>query len=233
MRIIKLTTEIRYPTTPEVFKFRERIISSVNEKSPKIPTIGDGLQFAVEKKSMKVVVENSRMGADIILAKDVPNPSNFATDNMLKLFKQINSVLNVQKIKRVGVRSIWIYETSLSMSKLVEQLKTKLYNPNFPILKQVKDVNTTFAMSNNDRDITFYTGPVEVRQIPELVDLSLNIFPNIDLDLPSVSVFMDFDYFSNKEQQYSDNFISNFIDEALDQAKEKTKNMIKGLDLYE
>lgn len=234
MRLIKCTAEIRYTeSTPEIFKFREKIINPLAGKSVNLSHITDGVEFYIDKKNIRVVVQSVRTGADIILTSSIPNATEYAKNNLQKTFKQINSSLNIYEIQRIGIRGIWIHKLDIDMQKIVDLFKKKFFNSSSQLLKESVDLGIVLNFKIKNRKINLTFGPMNNTQFNQSIDLAEKAFPDIKLNMgiPENFVFIDFDYFLEGSQKYNDNTFSTFFEEAISEAKKMIDVIIKDLEI--
>lgn len=232
MKLFKLTVELRYPQQkPDIFSFREKIISSVAKGDKQIPpNISDSLQFLIKEKLIKVVVESKRAGADMILPENIPNPERYALDNINKLFRQLNNVVDFQSFERIGVRGLWIHKVELSMSDLTQRFKDKFYKNN-EIVNMSTDIALVFTLKEKDRIVNYNAGPMDKDQVSLMLnqEAKQNGYDKIEM-INTSAVFFDYDYYVVKSFKYNDNFLSSFLTEGISNSKENIK---KTLDILE
>lgn len=233
MKLFKLIVELRYPQQkPDIFNFRERIISAVGKGNKQIPpNISDGFQFLIKEKLIKVIVESSRVGADMILPDNVPHPDRYAYDNMAKLYKQLNSILEIQKVERVGVRGVWIKKVNIDMEDLVQRFKERFYKEN-KIVASAKDIALVFTLQDEERLINYNAGPMSKEQLAIMINQESRQYGNDRIDVVNSSgIFFDYDYYLAKTTRFDLNFLIKFMDKALKKSKEafsETLNILEG-----
>lgn len=224
MKLFKLIFEIRYPEdTPDIYLYRERIIRAVaKDKGKKIvtPDFTEGFEFTIKQKSAKVAVQNKRMSVDIIFNDNLPNQIQFAQDNIIKIIKVVNGQLQVKRVQRIGVRSIWFREVNVAINQLIQKYKSVFFRNN-PIVDKSTDVALAFTLENRDRKINYNSGPMDIQECNNFIKSNLNSMQiSESLQVSNPVIFFDFDYYLNKSMKFSEAFFTEFVNRALTQARE-------------
>lgn len=235
MKLFKLIFEIRYPSSkPEIYRYREKIISAISKSKDdeiKLPNISEGFEFVIKQKNAKVVIENKRMGVDLILVGNYPNQSQYARDNILKIVKLINSQLQVSHIERIGVRSLWLHEVDTAFEVLVAKYKEHFYQTN-AIIDASKDVALSLTLYDTDNRINYQSGPLSVEEYKNVLKMNLQgQTMGVSTEVSKPAVLVDYDYFSTKKQTYNDKFAISFVDKALEKTEETVNKTIEILSL--
>lgn len=228
MKLLKLIAEIRYQkNTPEVFNFRDKIISKISSEKITKQSISEGVQVFVKNKLMKVIVGNSRLGADIIFAHSI----NDAQNTLVKVFKQTNTELNVIKIERIGIRTMWIHELDNTFDEIVKLFKKKLLGVN-ELINSACDVGLPLTLKIKDRKINFNSGPVEKIQLCQFLNVNQKDYGEININsLPEKGIYIDNDYYLMKDLKYSDNFFEEFLKEGTKDGMNRAELITKLLEV--
>lgn len=233
MRFFKLIVEIRYPQNkPDIFSFREKIIAKVAvDKNLKLPNVNEGFEFRVKGKLMKVVIADNRFAIDMVVPNSIPNAMQYAQDNIIKVYKQVNSELRIEQIDRIGVRSIWHQEFDKPIEKLIQKFKANFFKEN-ELVKESIDIALAFTLKENDRKINYNAGPMDINQFSQIINNNLKMYgSDKDEQVENPGVFMDYDYYLNTNHKYNDNFMVEFVKKGVNESEKKFIQTLKLLEI--
>ena len=223
-RLLKLIVEIRYADDiPEPFTFREKILSSISSEQVKTPkNIIYGFGMLIKKKNIKIVVENNRAGADIVVSKSVSKSVQYATENIIKVFKLMSKSVGVKRIERIGVRGYWIKNTDDTSDTLISKFKKAFFNKN-SLVNESKDLNVILAFKDGDDKSLYNAAPLSKSELEKIINLNLKDYghDNEEEITTNSAIYLDYDYFIEKKQTYNDTLMVNFINQAIKKSKER------------
>jgi hypothetical protein len=228
MNLSKLVVELRFPSSvPDVFKFREKVLSGFIKDIGKVPNTNDGIDFLIKSRLLKVFAQTTRAGAEIV----IPTSHQYAIDNILKVLKQLSNNLQLTQIDRIGVRSFWITSSDKSIDDLVSNYKTSFYNSKIHLISGAKDLALVLSLTDRERKINYNSGPLEKSQLLSILDVNNNKYGEeatriINL-LPNRGILVDFDYFLEKKQKYSTDLLNSFMREAVNIGRQIADDTIK------
>lgn len=228
MKLFKVIFEARYmKQRPDIFNFREKILQALGEKDEKLEQFTDGMQIYVKSKKIRLETSSKVTNISIITPYDLPSQMRYAKENIVKVFKQLNNVLNIQQYDRLGVRSQWFSPMTQDLETLINSYKVKFFNVNSELIRSSDDIAVVLTLSHNENKVNFSSGPMNNNQQKEFVSKSIS---NFDIDLQSFlfesSILIDFDYFSVKGSRLGINAISEFISNGMAEAEKVAKDTI-------
>lgn len=223
--LLKTIAEIRYEI-PESLNFRYKIIEKITDYSEKLPITTDGINLFIRKKSIGLVVESNRMGVDIFL----PRSSRYALDNTVKVYKQINSVLNIQNITRIGFRTFWVVAVDTKMEELIKKFKKSFLCEKNSLVHESTDVAISLTLSKGNKKINYNTGPIGNEQALQLLAVDQkNLSQEQVKRIPKVGIFVDYDYYSLENHKFNDTYFLDFMTKAIKTAEKDVETTVKNI----
>lgn len=229
MKLFKLIVEIRYSDDiPEPFQFREKILSTIaSEEIKRQKNVVDGFGMLIKKRNAKVAIESNRTAVDIVIASSITNSTQYAKENLVKVFKHISKAIEFKNIERIGVRGNWLQYTNFTEKKLVEKFKNGFYKET-PISKNAHDVSVAMTLSDGENLINYMAAPLTKTQLVTLVNANLKEFGHQEEDITAdTAIYIDFDYFNEKKMKYTDELLTSFISKSLEVANAKIKTTLE------
>lgn len=210
MELKKFIIELRYKDIASPFNFRASLFANLTGDVPKKEiNIQEGLQVFIKDREAKFIVEPRRWGLSVNTISSIEDTKNFAQ----KIFKKVNSAVHWDKGVRIGVRTIWIEESSKKFSELVDLFKKHLLKDNKFVTDAI-DVALPLTMQNGDDKINYLFGPMEKEQLigTYFNDLSTTEEKN----WADVNCVLDFDYFHVGEKKFNEKFFKEFLNNSID-----------------
>lgn len=228
MRLIKAIAEVRYKDIPPGDDFNKKLQTFVKTISTSpFPITNLNSTSAVQlgdanTKTIKLISPN-KSGID----KFFPESEEEAVTTLVNFLRQVNEVVSIRSITRIGVRGLWIKETSMSMATLVNTYKKKFFKEN-QLVSSAVDVAISFTIKDERSLVNFNSGPVLKQQ---LIDLFFNPNPTTNIDIPEKLVLVDYDNFLSKSQNFNTQMIKEFTNNALTKGRQAAEDIANILEI--
>lgn len=191
----------------------------------------DGLSVFLQNKDLTeygVVLHNK-----VIYIKENADDFTEATENLVKFQKMFDlycDELGIEKVVRLGMRTIVYQDMKLNFSEIVQKITPKIYpelsSKIFKITSdKYEDVAYSSVFKKNGFNMRFQLGPVTKE---EMLTRAQQKFPELE-NLPTDSLFIDLDCFliDIKTKDVED-YLTKFVDTSLSTLQEMIEYLDEG-----
>ena len=222
MRLVKVITELRFLNRLHLLKPYEDLHLAIlgQELKETDKVFAPGMVFDAKQKKIRTTLELNRFAADL---EDVPNIGH-CVQTISGTVKKVDDIVHLPRMSRVGIRSMWIEPSTDKFGDLLGKYKEKMLKNN-AISEQAYDVGLVLDLHADGCKLNLTTGPMELQQLKKQV---LLFEPD---QLPDLFVYVDADYATTSESDYSGKFLNDFIRQGLERGSEYAQtlfNVIKG-----
>lgn len=216
MRLVKVITELRFVNRLHLLQQYEDLHRAILGEELKEPEkiFAPAMVLEAKQKKIRTVLEFSRFGADL---EDVPNLGH-CVQTISALVKKVDDVVRLPRMSRVGIRSFWIEPFDGDFATLLKRYKEKMLNKD-ALLEQAYDVSLVLDFGPDSRKLTVTTGPMELDQLKKQV-----LLYEAD-NLPGLFSYVDADYATKEESDYSAKFLADFVKQGLDRGSEYAQKL--------
>ena len=223
--ISKNIIEIRYKPDPQILDIKGKIVQYLTNSSKFFDTwniTGNDITLVSTKnKNLRAFFTFKRWALESI------NP--ISDDDFIQASTEIiqnsSSLINIDKITRLGVRSTYIIGTELTFNDLLKEMNGKISKfDTTKISNKLIDTAFTFTFAEDNNKVNISFGPMSDEQIKEnFIDSK---------DLPKNGLFVDIDTYCSKfEKQLKTKDIVSFLKDAIKNGRGKAITIFESLNL--
>lgn len=180
MKQAKVILEFRYKDIPQVFTYRQKILSALTDEPVTAqPTINDAINLQVQQQHAVVQVEPHRTVISIEQA------GNKATEEFLcSTYDRIDRIMHFDRVEQLGYRTIFYEESDEEFEDMVERYKSAFFKEQ-PLVNDATDISVPLTYETEGFRVNFQTGPMtgdEFKLRLDFEDIDVGNLYYVDID---------------------------------------------------